>query len=986
MARVSKLIWLGGGLAVTAAALAGLSELRSSRLQSALWSASARAASYKVEPGASERIRFPQGGPYDQRLGYSALPQYIERLQAQGFAVASQARQSPRLLAMAEQGLFLPYREKSQAGLALRDCRGEALLALQLPQRQYQRFETVPPLLVKTLLFIEDRHLLDEDEPRRNPALDPERFGKAALQQLQRRLDTSAPAAGGSTLATQIEKYRHSPQGRTPSVGEKLRQMASASQRAYLDGEETLQRRREILLDYLNTVPLAARPGLGEVHGLGDGLWAWYGRDFEEYNRALQSGGPAQALAFKQALALLIAQRRPLQYLQREGGELRRLSDSYLRLLTEAGVIPAALRDAALPLALPQAAAPPPQRPDFIARKASSSLRIRVAELLELERQYDLDRLDLEVQTSLDGRAQTLATEALAGLRSPAAAQAAGLYGFHLLEAGASLRPLVFSLTLYERGAQANWLRVQADNVDQPFDVNLGAKLDLGSTAKLRTLISYLEIVAELHGRWAALAPAELRALAPDAQDALGLWARQYLLQAPPGRELPAMLEAALQRPYSASPAEAFFTGGGLHRFENFEHEHDGRRLTVQEAFKHSVNLVFIRLLRDIVQNRIHGDPARQASALLREPEHPRRRELLARFANAEGASYLAGFQRKYQGLSPEQARARLLQEVKPSLAALAGLLFVLEPGADEARLRSWLDERLPGGWHAAPGLYARYRAMSLADRAYLARVHPLELWLVGYLQQHPEAGLKALLTASAEERQQAYAWLFKPRQRAAQDQRLRQMLEREAFDSLLQSWRRLGYPFDRLTPSYASAIGASGDRPAALAELMGIIVNRGVRRPQQPIDALHFARATPFDTRLEPRGAARQQVLAPEIAEAVHQALVAVVEEGTARRLKGVFLDAEGQALAVGGKTGTGDHRYTQTDRYGRLVSERIVERSGTLVFTLGERYFGSITTYVHEPDAVRYHFTSALSVQLLKVLGPRLLRTLQRDRCTGE
>ena len=48
-----------------------------------------------------------------------------------------------------------------------------------------------------------------------------------------------------------------------------------------------------------------------------------------------------------------------------------------------------------------------------------------------------------------------------------------------------------------------NYLRVQTDNLAQPFDINEGAKLDLGSTAKLRTLITYLEIVAELHARLA---------------------------------------------------------------------------------------------------------------------------------------------------------------------------------------------------------------------------------------------------------------------------------------------------------------------------------------------------------------------------------------------------------------------------------------------------------------------------------------------------
>ena len=86
---------------------------------------------------------------------------------------------------------------------------------------------------------------------------------------------------GGSTLATQIEKYRHAPAGRTEDVAAKLRQMVSASLRAYRDGPDTSAARRQIVVDYLNSTPLSARAGFGEVNGLGDGLWAWFGTDFE---------------------------------------------------------------------------------------------------------------------------------------------------------------------------------------------------------------------------------------------------------------------------------------------------------------------------------------------------------------------------------------------------------------------------------------------------------------------------------------------------------------------------------------------------------------------------------------------------------------------------------------------------------------------------------------------------------------------------------
>jgi hypothetical protein len=51
--------------------------------------------------------------------------------------------------------------------------------------------------------------------------------------------------------------------------------------------------------------------------------------------------------------------------------------------------------------------------------------------------------------------------------------------------------------------------------------------------------------------------------------------------------------------------------------------------------------------------------------------------------------------------------------------------------------------------------------------------------------------------------------------------------------------------------------------------------------------------------------------------------------------------------------------------------------------VFTLGERYFGTVMVYAHEPFAARYKFTSALPVQLLKSLAPQLLQALEHDPC---
>lgn len=108
--------------------------------------------------------------------------------------------------------------------------------------------------------------------------------------------------------------------------------------------------------------------------------------------------------------------------------------------------------------------------------------------------------------------------------------------------------------------------------------------------------------------------------------------------------------------------------------------------------------------------------------------------------------------------------------------------------------------------------------------------------------------------------------------------------------------------------PSYANALGASGDRPAALAELMGILVNQGRLLPQARVQGLQFATAT--------------------------------------------------------------------------LVSSRVVSRSATLAFLIGDHWFGTLIAYVQGDEAEGYHFTSALPSQLLKALLPGL-RVVEGREC---
>src|SRR5262249_22855605 len=156
------------------------------------------------------------------------------------------------------------------------------------------------------------------ERPRLNPAVEWPRLAKAIGFDVLGRLGRQGQPIGASTLATQIEKFRHSREGRTRSAREKLRQMLSASLRAYQGGTRTLVARRQIVVDYLNSTPLAAAPGYGEVLGLGDGLWAWFGMELDATSRLLAAdvspSDPSRALAYKRVLSLLLATRRPYHY------------------------------------------------------------------------------------------------------------------------------------------------------------------------------------------------------------------------------------------------------------------------------------------------------------------------------------------------------------------------------------------------------------------------------------------------------------------------------------------------------------------------------------------------------------------------------------------------------------------------------------------------------------------------------------------------
>ncbi|MDB6048895.1 MAG: rane carboxypeptidase [Pseudomonas sp.] len=982
-----RLFWLVSVIGLVALGFALSAEIHSSRLQAREFSRFGSQLAYSMQSGPSTAIVYPGDGPFDKRLGYSALGEFLPRLLKRDYLITQQVRFSPDLLGYSQRGFFVPYQEKIQAGLSITDCQGSPLYQYVYPQQLYPDFASIPPLVVNSLLFIENRDLLDPKQPKANPAVDWPRFAKAAASQVAKVFSLAGQSAGGSTLATQLEKYRHSPDGLTQSGAEKLRQMISASVRAYQTGQDTLDARQRVVRDYLNSVPLSAVPGHGEVHGLAEGLRVWYGADFDVVNQQLRATGAnprslaERGLALRQVLSLVIAQRRPSHYLSRGREELAQLTDSHIRLLAQNRVIDQALANAALDSVVTYRDwAQQPTIQMIETDKGISVARSRLSVLLNRPL-YDLDRLDLSATSTLQNNLQTSVSQYLQDLADPAVAGKLGLIGEHLLTP-TNTAQVRYSFTLFERGPDGSRVRVQTDNTDQPFDINEGSKLELGSTAKMRVLTTYLEIISELHQRYAGQSPSELKKVPVEEPDRLTRWAVDYLAQNK-DQNLPKMLAAALDRQYSASPYEGFFTGGGMHTFHNFRNEDNGRSPSLRDALRESINLPFIRLMRDLVRYSIYQSPNSSAQ-LLKDDDYPQRQEYLSQFADREGKVYLLRFWKRYKGKSTQERLDTFLDSIHPTAIRMAAVHRYLLPEADQIAFNAFVRAHLAESKVATEKLtdkrldelYQNYGpgAYDLPDQGFIAKVHPLDLWLVGYLLKNPDAQFKEVVAASQMERQEVYSWLFKSRHKSARDTRIRTMLEIEAFTEIHKRWLRVGYPFEYLVPSLATAIGSSGDRPAALAELIGIIQNDGIRLPVLRIDSLHFAAGTPYETRLTNNPDLGKRVLPSEVATAMREALSQVVDAGTAKRVQGIFKLADGSTLAMGGKTGTGDNRLESIGARGRILGSKSINRTATFVFYIGDNHFGTLTAFVPGRAAEAFKFTSALPVQVLKGMAPIL------------
>jgi membrane peptidoglycan carboxypeptidase len=920
-----------------------LYEIRTSALQSRILSSYARKMSFALEPGPSASIIFPEHGPFDMRAGYALIPDFERRLTARGYRTTEQVRFSPELERAAKWGLLPPYSEPISTHLIIRGIDGQPLFQAPVAGHTFRSFEEIPPLAVKSLLLIENRELSEPADSRTNPVVDWERLAKAAILYAGHKLGLPVPVEGGSTLATQMEKYRHSDDGRTDSILAKLRQMTDASLRVYQKGPDTSEERRQIVLDYLNSVPLAAAPGYGEIHGIGNGLSVWFGLNLHEVRRrlALSDNNPDKAKTFKCLLALQCAVKAPSYYLSRNHAALESRVNYYAQLLSKIQVISQAFAEQVKQAPLRFSTNPPRYRiPSYSESKAINEIRSELVSQLGLPGFYELDRLHLDVESSIDRRLQQAAVRLFDNLHNPLFVDSQGLRGEKLLAKGDPAK-VIYGMMLYEKTPKGNLLRVVTDNLNAPFNINTGMKMQLGSTAKLRTLANYLDVVASLYDQMSAMDSRVLERQITEARDPITRWAADILSQSK-NLNLDDFLQLALDRKYSANPAEVFFTGGGAHTFHNFDRDDNGRSVTVREATERSVNLAYIRLMRDLVRFYEARLPY-NTDLVLSDIQNPERHRLLQEVADEESRYYLFQAFKSFEKRPPDEIVAKLLDKNAGADRYLTILYYAWHLDATGQSLTQWLEKRLgTADPERIKGLIKAYGnpQLTLSDYGYLLGIHPLRVWCAGRLFGDPSLKWDQIWNESAEACRISSEWLFKSRNRSAQDLRLKIRFEQDAFISIAAQWKRLGFPFDRLVPSLATAIGSSGDRPEALAQLMGILLNGGTQAPAIQMRRLRVARGTPYETAMEPAAPQRTRVLPPAVARAILPVLAQVVKSGTAVRLAGALKIGD-RPLVAGGKTGSGDNRYEMVGRNGERVLSRPVDRTAVFVFYIEKRFF---------------------------------------------
>jgi membrane peptidoglycan carboxypeptidase len=874
-------------------------EMKTSYIQSYFFNKYSSKMSYNVKENG--RIIYPSFGPYNNRLGYTKISNITNKLNWK----TNRANWNDSLYNFVKSGYNPPFNEKITTGINIVDKNNLPIISSVRPKRTYETLKDVPDFIVKALSFVENKEILKNGKYK-NPAIDWYRLLLNSKNYLLSKV-FNKKVSGGSTIATQMEKFKFSPNGRTEDINgkksskEKFRQIVSASIRTYRNGRNTENTRKNIIVNFINSVPLGAIPDYGEVIGFGDALWYWFGTSFEDANNGIKNYEPKY---IKEILSLIISQRRPNYYLLKNRDALEKLTNVYLNLLYKENIISYDVYYNSLNYKL---TFNPRKEINNKLDKGNLSVKRNLMGLLGENEVYKINTFDMVANSTTDIDFQNKTSKLINDIQENPTKYK--MFGSHLLSGNNDIKKMMISFSLYEIVENSNYLRIQVDTSDGEFNLNDGMKLELGSTAKLRTLITYLYVVSKIYEE------KEIH------NDSLSIWVKK---QGDIG--LDELLKRAMGKEYSGSAGEGFFTGGGIHYFSNFEGKHGGS-YPVIFGLQKSINLMFIRIMRDIV------DYYKERNVELS------REQYINRYINLEADTFINKFKKKHFGLTKKQSFV-LLSE-KKSGVKLATLFRVMFP---EKSFEEFFNET-----KCSQELYDKYNlnTFNWQDLGYITKINPLELYVVsGYKDKERVI-------------RESYKWIWSDKKQRIQNLGISIIKEIDAFKEIHKHWKKFDYPFNRLIPSLATSIGSSGDNPTALAKLIGVVLRGGKLCKDRRFTKLAFGKDTPYFTELTPYDDCKE-VLNKSIADVVKNALKSVVEKGTAIRVKDKF------KYAVGGKTGTGDNRIKKTNY--------VLNRTGTFAFYIGDKWFGAITIFVDGKSASEFHFTSSLPLRVLEILSKEI------------
>src|SRR5262249_15451273 len=161
---------------------------------------------------------------------------------------------------------------------------------------------------------------------------------------------------------------------------------------------------------------------------------------------------------------------------------------------------------------------------------------------------------------------------------------------------------------------------------------------------------------------------------------------------------------------------------------------------------------------------------------VLNDYDNPVRQGMLTGIADQESEYFLITAYRQYRGRTADDLIDRVLGQQRRSPRKLAMLNLAWYADATPEPLVSWLQSQNVNEPFDVERLYKSYdpHRLTLEDFAYLLRRHPLEIWCVGQIVRDPDISWDDLFARSADARKISSEWLFRTKNRRAQDVRLR--------------------------------------------------------------------------------------------------------------------------------------------------------------------------------------------------------------------